>query len=69
MKKNLRWYKNKKKQVHSRRESWFDSAEKEEIYKENFTRIKSEKDLSTYIKPKPKPKLKPKKKKSKKSGK
>ena len=58
----LRWYKNKKKIVHSRKESWFNSAEKEKVYKENFTRIKSEDDLSVYVAPKPKPKPKPKKK-------
>ena len=71
MKENLRWYKNKQKKVHSRKESWFNSAEKEKIYKENFTRIKSEQDLSIYLEPKPKQKTKPKpkKKKSKKSGK
>jgi hypothetical protein len=69
MKENLRWYKNRQKKVHSRKESWFNSTEKEKIYKENFTRIKGEKDLSIYVEPKPKPKPKPKKKKSKKSGK
>ena len=67
MKENLRWYKNRQKKVHSRKESWFNSAEREKIYKENFTRIKSEEDLSVYVEPKPKPK--PKKKKSKKSAK
>ena len=55
MKENLRWYKNRQKKVHSRKESWFNSAEKEKIYKENFTRIKSEEDLSVYVEPKPKP--------------
>ena len=58
----LRWYKNKKKIVHSRKESWFNSAEKEQVYKDNFTRIKGEDDLSAYVAPKPKPKPKPKKK-------
>ena len=29
----LRWYKNKKKIVHSRKESWFNSDEKEKVYK------------------------------------
>ena len=65
MKENLRWYKNRQKKVHSRKESWFNSAEKEKIYKENFTRIKGEEDSSMYVEPKPKPK----KKKSKKSAK
>ena len=69
MKENLRWYKNRQKKVHSRKESWFNSAEKEKIYKENFIRIKGKEDLSMYVEPKLKPKPKPKKKKSKKSGK
>ena len=64
MKENLRWYKSRQKKVHSRKESWFNSAEKEKIYKENFKRINGEKDLSMYVEPKPKPK--PKKKSSKK---
>ncbi len=63
----LRWYKNRQKIVHSRKESWFNSDEKEQVYKENFTRIKDENDLSAYVAPKPKPKpkkkTKPKKKK------
>ena len=58
----LRWYKNKKKIVHSRKESWFNSEEKEQVYKDNFIRIKGEDDLSVYVAPKPKPKPKPKKK-------
>ena len=29
----LRWYKNKKKIVHSRKESWFNSAEKNKYIK------------------------------------
>ena len=62
MEEKFRWYRNKKKVVHSRKESWFNSAEKEKVYKENFTRIKGEKDFSPYVEPKPKPKPKPKKK-------
>ena len=65
MKENLRWYKNRLRKVHSRKESWFNSAEKEKVYEENFIRIKGEDDLSAYIKPKPKPKPKPKAKKKK----
>ena len=65
MKENLRWYKNRRRQVHSRKESWFNSAEKEKVYEENFIRIKGEDDLSAYIKPKPKPKPNPKAKKKK----
>ena len=62
----LRWYKNRQKIVHSRKESWFNSNEKEQVYKDNFTRIKSENDLSTYVVPKPKPKPKKKSKPKKK---
>jgi len=60
-----RYYKNRRNAIHRRSESWFDSAEKEKIYEENFIRIKGEDDLSAYIKPKPKPKPKPKAKKKK----
>ena len=65
MKENLRWYKNRRRQVHSRKESWFNSAEKEKGYEENFIRIKGEDDLTPYVKPKPKPKAKKKAKKKK----
>ena len=58
----LRWYRNKKKIVHSRKESWFNSEEKEKVYKDNYIRIKGENDLSRYVEPKPKKKSKPKKK-------
>ena len=63
MAKEYRWYRNKKKIIHSRKESWFNSAEKEKVYEENFIRIKGEDDFSAYIKPKPKPKPKSKPKK------
>ena len=63
----LRWYRNIKKVVHSRKESWFNSDEKEQVYKDNFTRIKGENDLSLYIAPKPKPKPKTKTRKTKKT--
>ena len=66
MKSEFRWYRNKKKIVHSRKESWFDSDEKEKVYKDNFIRVKGEDDLSVYVAPKPKPKPKKKPKKSKK---
>ena len=65
MAKEYRYYKNKRNAIHRRAESWFNSAEKEKIYEENFIRIKGEDDLSAYIKPKPKPKPKPKAKKKK----
>ena len=61
MKSKFRWYMNKKKIVHSRKESWFDSDVKEKVYKDNFTRVKGEDDLSVYVAPKPKAKPKAKK--------
>ena len=63
MNEKYRYYKNKKKIVHKRKETWFDSPEKEKVYEENFIRIKGENDLSVFVKPKPKPKPKPKAKK------
>ena len=66
MKSEFRWYRNKKKIVHKRKESWFNSDEKEKVYKDNYIRIKGEKDITPYVEPKPKPKPKPKKKSSKK---
>ena len=64
MSEKYRWFKHRiTKKIHSRKESWFNSAEKEKVYKENFIRIKSENDLSVFVKPKPKPKPKPKAKK------
>ena len=71
MKSEFRWYRDKKKIVHSRKESWFDSDEKEKVYKDNFIRVKGEDDLSVYVapKPKPKPKTKAKAKKVKKGSK
>ena len=58
----LRWYRSKKKIIHSRRESWFNSDEKEKVYKDNFVRVKGEDDLSPYVAPKAKAKSKSKKK-------
>ena len=71
MKSEFRWYRNKQKIVHSRKESWFNSDEKEKVYKDNFIRVKGEDDLSVYVapKPKPKPKTKAKAKKVKKGSK
>ena len=66
MKSEFRYYRNKKKIVHKRKESWFNSDEKEKVYKDNYIRIKGEKDITPYVEPKPKPKPKPKKKSSKK---
>ena len=58
-----RWYRNKKKIIHSRKESWFNSAEREKVYEENFIRIKGADDLTPFVKPKPKAKSKTSKKK------
>tara|TARA_R100000458_G_scaffold55592_1_gene59684 strand:- start:1984 stop:2193 length:210 start_codon:yes stop_codon:yes gene_type:complete len=69
MKDEFRYYRNKKKIIHKRKESWFDSAEKEKVYKDNYIRINGEDDLTRYIEPKPKPKPKKKKKASKKEDK
>ena len=67
MSKEYRWYKHRTtKKIHSRKESWFNMAEKEKLYEENFIRIKGEDDLRAYVKPKPKPKPKAKKKAKKK---
>ena len=65
MKSEFRWYRNKKKIVHKRKESWFNSDEKEKVYKDKYKRIKGEDDLSPYVAPKPKPKKKKSKSKSK----
>ena len=63
-KEEFRYYRNRRKSIHRRKESWFN-AEREKVYKENFIRVKGEDDLSVYVapKPKPKPKTKPKAKK------
>ena len=69
MKSEFRWYRNKQKIVHSRKESWFDSDEKEKVYKDNFIRVNGENDSTAYVSPKPKPKPKPKPNKKKKKKK
>ena len=63
-KEEFRYYRDRRKVVHRRKESWFN-AEREKVYKDNFIRVKGENDLSVYVapKPKPKPKTKPKAKK------
>ena len=63
-KEEFRYYRDRRKVVHRRKESWFN-AEREKVYKNNFIRVKGEDDLSIYVapKPKPKPKTKPKAKK------
>ena len=58
-----RYYMNRKKVVHRRAESWFDThADGERVYSESFTRVSGMDDLTPY-KPKAKPKPKPKAKK------
>ena len=66
MKEKIRWYRSKKGIVHTRKESWFNNSEKEEVYKDNFKRIKGENDFTAYVAPKPKPKPKSKTKAKKK---
>ena len=63
-KEEFRYYRDRRKVVHRRKESWFN-AEREKVYKDNFIRVKGEDDLSVYVAPKPKskPKTKPKTKK------
>ena len=61
-KEEFRYYRNRRKVVHRRKESWFN-ADREKVYKDNFIRVKGEDDLSVYVAPKPKPKPKPKAKK------
>ena len=60
-KEEFRYYTNRKKIVHRRKESWFN-ADKEKVYSESFKRVKGMDDLTPYEppKPKPKPKAKPK---------
>ena len=61
-KEKYRYYKNKKKIVHRRSESWFNT-EREKVYSESFKRVNGMDDLTLYEPPKPKPKPKAKKKK------
>tara|TARA_R110000824_G_scaffold310605_1_gene497887 strand:- start:269 stop:460 length:192 start_codon:yes stop_codon:yes gene_type:complete len=58
-----RWYRDKRRRTHSRKESWFSSTEREKVYEENFIRIKGMDDLTPFVKPKPKAKSNAKKKK------
>ena len=62
----FRYYRDRRKVVHRRKESWFN-AEREKVYSESFKRVKGMDDLTPYEppKPKPKPKAKPKAKKKK----
>ena len=67
-KEEFRYYRNRRKVVHRRKESWFN-AEREKVYSESFKRVKGMDDLSAYVAPKPKPKTKAKAKKVKKGSK
>ena len=58
-KEEFRYYRDRRKVVHRRKESWFN-AEREKVYKDNFIRVKGENDLSVYVAPKPKTKSKAK---------
>ena len=63
MKEKYRYYMNRKKLVHRRAESWFDThPDSESAYSESYTRVSGMDDLTPY-KPKAKPKPKPKAKK------
>tara|TARA_R100001594_G_scaffold67990_1_gene102319 strand:+ start:1064 stop:1273 length:210 start_codon:yes stop_codon:yes gene_type:complete len=63
-KEKFRYYMNRKKIVHMRAESWFDSHPNgEKIYAESYKRVSGMDDLTPYEPPKPKPKAKPKAKK------
>ena len=59
-KEEFRYYMNRRKLVHRRKESWFN-AEREKVYSESFKRIKGMDDLMPYEPPKPKAKPKAKK--------
>ena len=59
-KEEFRYYRNRRKLVHRRKESWFN-AEREKVYSESFTRVKGIDDLTPYDPPKPKAKPKSKK--------
>ena len=60
-KEEFRYYRNRRKSVHRRKESWFN-AESEKVYSESFKRVKGMDDLTSYELPKPKSKSKKSKK-------
>ena len=64
-KEEFRYYMNRRKVVHRRKESWFN-AEREKVYAESYTRVNGMDDLTPYEPPKPKPKAKAKPKAKKK---
>ena len=59
-KEEFRYYRNRRKSIHRRKESWFN-AEREKVYSESYTRVKGMDDLTPYELPKPKAKPKAKK--------
>ena len=58
-KEEFRYYRDRRKVVHRRKESWFN-AEREKVYSESFKRVKGMDDLTPHEPPKP-AKLKAKK--------
>ena len=66
-KEEFRYYRDRRKLVHRRKESWFN-AEREKVYSESFKRVKGMDDLPPYEPPKPKPKPKTKAKAGAKKG-
>ena len=66
-KEEFRYYRNRRKSIHRRKESWFN-AEREKVYSESFKRVKGMDDLTPYEPPKPKPKPKTKAKAGAKKG-
>ena len=59
-KEKFRYYMNRKKIVHKRAESWFNT-DREKVYSESFKRVIGMDDLTPYEPPKPKAKPKAKK--------
>ena len=58
-KEEFRYYMNRRKVVHRRPESWFNThSEGEKVYAESYTRVKGMDDLTRYEPPKSKPKTK-----------
>ena len=58
-KEEFRYYMNRRKVVHRRPESWFNThSEGEKVYSESYTRVNGMDDLTRYEPPKLKPKTK-----------
>ena len=58
-KKKFRYYMNRKKIIHKRAESWFNT-DREKVYSKSFKRVNGMNDLTSFIVLKPKPIAKPK---------